>query len=71
MTYEAWEKSDKGLTALRALLYHTLHLRELFAGDGFTYDENGKRGVKEYLMPNKTINDIAGHVLHDLDVKLP
>lgn len=71
MTHDSWQKSQKGLVDLRALLYHTLHLRELYAGDGYTYDEHGKKGVKEYLMLNKPIADIAGHVLHDLDVKLP
>lgn len=71
MTHEAWQKSQKGLVELRALLYHTLHLRELYAGDGYTYNEHGQKGVKEYLMLNKPIVDIAGHVLHDLDVRLP
>jgi hypothetical protein len=71
MTHEAWQKSQKGLVDLRALLYHTLHLRELYSGDGHTYDANGRKGVKEYLMLNQPILDIAGHVLHDLDVRLP
>lgn len=71
MSHAAFQASDKGLVALRALLYHTLHLRELYRGDGFTYDEHGKRGVPEYLLLNKRISDIAGHVLHDLDVVIP
>lgn len=71
MTHEAFNKSSKGLVPLRALLYHTLHLRELFRGDGYTYDEKGNRGVREYLLPNVEIASIPGVVVHDLTVALP
>lgn len=71
MTHDAFLQSKKGLVELRALLYHTLHLRELYSGDGCTYDEHGRKGVNEYLMLNKRIADIQDHVMLDLDVQLP
>lgn len=71
MNYDAWEKSAQDDVCLRALLYHTFYLRELFAGNGFTYNEVGKKGVNEYLMPNCPISDIPGHVVLDLNVTKP
>jgi hypothetical protein len=71
MDIDRYRKSSQGMLELRALLYHTLHLRELFRGDGFTYDESGRKGVKEYLMRNQPIATIPGHVLTPLNVVLP
>jgi hypothetical protein len=71
MSYENYLKSGKGVVATRALFYHALHLRELYTGDGFTYDENGRKGVAEYFMLNKPIREISGAVVLDLDVRLP
>jgi hypothetical protein len=72
MSHENFNKrQSKGLAAVRALLYHTLHLRELFRGDGFTYDEHGNRGVREYLLPNVEVSSIPGVIVHDLTVARP
>lgn len=71
MDIDRYRQSSQSMLELRALLYHTLHLRELFRGDGYTYDEAGRRGVKEYLMRNCPIATIPGHVLKDLNVVLP
>jgi len=72
MSHENFNKrQSKGLAAVRALLYHTLHLRELFRGDGFTYDEHGNRGVREYLLPNVEVSSIDGVIVHDLTVACP
>ena len=71
MTIDAFRQSNRGLVELRALFYHTLHLRELYRGDGYTYDERGRRGVVEYLMKNCPIAQIPNHVLMDLNVVLP
>jgi len=69
MSHENFNKRQaKGLAAVRALLYHTLHLRELFRGDGYTYDEKGNRGVREYLLPNVEVSSIDGVIVHDLTV---
>jgi hypothetical protein len=71
MTIEKFRASERGPVELRALLYHTMHLRELFMGDGYTYDEKGNRGVREYVLPNKRIAEISGAVVADMDVRLP
>ena len=42
-------ESEGTLIDVRAFLYHTIHLRELFSGDGFTSDEDGQKGLKEYM----------------------
>jgi hypothetical protein len=70
MDIDRYRQSAQSLVELRALLYHTLHLRELFRGDGYTYDEHGRMGVKEYLMRNCPIATIPGHVLINLNVSL-
>lgn len=71
MTYEKWKTSAQDEVAMRALLYHVFHLRELFSGNGYTYNDVGKKGVKEHLMLNCRIADIPGHVVQDMSVKLP
>lgn len=71
MNIEAYRKSTKTAWELRAFLYHTLHLRELFSGDGFTYNEQGKRQLKEYLMLNKKIADIKDAAVLDIAVTIP
>ena len=43
---------------LRAFLYHSLGLRELFKGDGYIYDVNGERKSREFLAINKLRKDI-------------
>ncbi|HEC37877.1 MAG TPA: hypothetical protein ENI29_06545 [bacterium] len=49
ITYERLNNSEGTLIDVRAFFYHTVHLRELFSGDGFTYDANGERGLREYI----------------------
>lgn len=71
MSIEKYRSSGKSLWELRALLYHTLHLRELYSGDGYTYNEQGRRQLKEYVMRNKRIKDIQGSSVLDLDVTVP
>lgn len=63
--------SEQGVWELRAFLYHSLHLREQFSGDGYTYDADGRCCVREYLLRNQRLADLAGHALVDLDVRLP
>jgi len=71
MTYDAYIASTRLPWQLRAFMYHALHIKELFKGDGYTYDENGKRGVREFLMANKRVVDIPGAVVGDIKVQLP
>ena len=55
----------------RLFLYFTVGLNNLFAGDGYTRDKDGKKGIKEYLMANRRIAEMQGAKLVDIDVKLP
>jgi hypothetical protein len=71
MSYDAYVASSRLPWELRAFMYHVLHIKELFRGDGYTYDENGKRGVREFLMANKNVSDIPGAVVGDIQVSLP
>ena len=38
---------------IRAFLFHVVGLNRLFAGDGFTYREDGNQGVAEFLLMNQ------------------
>ena len=66
MSYERFQKSAKSHIDLRGLLYHCFHARELFRGDGYTYNNQGVRGVREYLLPNRRIADIKGSLVIEL-----
>lgn len=62
----------KDLLAARMYLFHTERLLELFKGDGYTYDGEGNRGVKEFVVLNQEcakLGDAYQYV--PLEVKLP
>jgi nicotinamidase-related amidase len=71
MTYERYKTAEDNLLNARAFLYYTIHLRELFAGDGYTYTYDGKRGLTEFIVANAPIRDLGDHVIIDVDVILP
>ncbi len=71
MTYERFLASGGDLVAARAFLYFSVHLRELFSGDGYTYDAQGNRGLMEYIVPNKPLNELGDHDVIDLPVSVP
>ncbi|MCK4383457.1 MAG: hypothetical protein KAW66_09215 [Candidatus Lokiarchaeota archaeon] len=71
MTYERFNNSEGTLTDVRAFLYHTIHLRELFSGDGFTYEEEGNKGLKEYIAPNCRLEELGEYYLIDMNISLP
>src|SRR3989339_118581 len=71
MTYERYQNATDTVWAARAFLYFTLYLKELYMGDGYTYDRGGNRGVKEYLVVNKPLRELGNYVLIDIDVKIP
>ena len=71
MTAERLAATGGGVVAVRAFLYHSVHLRELFSGDGYTYDEAGARGLREYIIPNMRLDQIDGHALIDLAIDVP
>ncbi len=66
MTYERFKQSEGTLVDVRAFLYHTVHLRELFSGDGFTYEEDRQRGLKEYIAPNCKLEELGEYHLIDM-----
>ena len=46
------------LAYARAFLWHEVGLTGLYGGRGFTVNENGKRGSKEYLIKNCKLSDV-------------
>ncbi|HDZ17473.1 hypothetical protein LCGC14_1968110 [marine sediment metagenome] len=71
MTYERFINSEGTLIDVRAFLFHTVHLRELFSGDGFIYEANGERGLNEYIAPNCKLEELKGYILIDMTINLP
>lgn len=59
------------LVEIRAFLYFTVHLRELFSGDGYTYDDKGTRGLMEYIVPNKRIDQLGKNAIININVQIP
>lgn len=59
---------------LRAFLYFTCYLNELFSGDGYTYDEQGNRGLQEFIIPNQPIQALVDEgkaAIIDMEVSTP
>ena len=71
MTYERLLSSRGSLVDIRAFLYFTVHLREQYAGDGWTYTASGEKGVLEYIILNKPLVELGEHRLVDIDVHIP
>jgi hypothetical protein len=71
MTFERYKAVADTPENARLFLYFTVGLNNLFYGDGYTRDENGRKGIKEYLMANKPIVDIDGSKLVDIEVTIP
>lgn len=59
------------LAQVRAFLYFTMRLREYYAGDGYTADVSGSRGMKEYFALNTPLNLLGKYAIMDVDVVLP
>ncbi|MHA1271646.1 MAG: hypothetical protein ACTSPY_17775 [Candidatus Helarchaeota archaeon] len=71
MTYQRFKKSNYSLVDIRAFLYHTIKLRALFSGDGYTHTEDGKCGVIEYfLAPNLPLTSLKKYRLINLDINI-
>ena len=52
---------------LRRFLYHVTRLSELYNGDGKTRTEEGKPGVREYIMANRPLTDLGRYELTALN----
>jgi hypothetical protein len=70
MNYERLQKAEGNTWQVRQFLYNVVYLTELFKGDGYTYDEQGNRILKEFLAPNCRITDFKDYRIVDLDVKV-
>lgn len=70
MTYERYLHSNRDLLATRAFLYFTLSLKELYSGDGYTYDDQGNRGLQEYLVLNKKLLELGAYSLIDIQIEI-
>ena len=68
MNYERFQETKGTLVNARAFLYHALHLRMLFSGDGYTYDENGNRGLMEYIAPNRRLDELGEYRLFNMEI---
>ena len=54
---------------LRRFLYHVTRLSELYNGDGRTRTEEGKPGVREYIMANRPLTELGQYELTALPLK--
>lgn len=50
--------NEPTLWKARAFLYYNVRLTELYSGDGFSYDESGKRLEPEFIAPNVPLKDL-------------
>jgi len=71
MTVDRLLMSEGRVEHVRAFLYFSLHLKELFSGDGYTYTPDGRRGMKEHFALNKPVTELKDAVLVDLEVCVP
>lgn len=72
MSPEALMRSSGSLVEVRRFFFDTLQLRELYRGDGWTYNASGVRGVAEYLVPSVPLAKIGKYELIDLPkIRLP
>lgn len=70
MTYDRYLASSRGLLETRSFLFFTLRLNELFSGDGYTYDFEGNRGVKEYVTLASKLNEFKDFLLLHIEAEL-
>ena len=54
---------------VRQFLWDEIGLNKLFTGKGYTEDEQGNVGPKEYLAMNKRFDEIKGLCVVDVDPK--
>lgn len=68
MTHDRFLASHQTALDLRAFLYFTVRLTDLFTGSGFTVNEKGERQLDEYIMPNLPLNQLEKLVLTDIEI---
>ena len=68
MTYKRFKRSEGTIIDVRAFFYFTLHFRELFSGDGYTYNQKGQKTLKEYICVNQKLKNFVDYRLIDIEV---
>lgn len=63
-------KSPGSACDLRRFLYHVTRLSELYNGDGRTRTEEGKPGVREYIMANRPLTELGQYELTALHLNI-
>lgn len=71
MTYERYHQSSRSLLETRSFLYFAVRLNELYGGDGYTYDDEGNRGLREYISIANVLKELKDFLLFDIEVELP
>ena len=51
---------------VRQFLWDEIGLKDLYRGDGYTYDDAGRRGNREFLARQMRISEIEGAVVVDV-----
>lgn len=59
------------LVQVRQFLWDEVNCNNLYAGDGYTRDDNGNKGYAEYLAKQMLFVDIDGSEILDLSVEAP
>jgi hypothetical protein len=68
MTIDRFMQSQMNLVDIRAFLYFSIYLKELFSGDGYTYSSDGYRGMQEFATLNQPINSLGKNALLDINI---
>ena len=71
MTAERLLENGGSVWAVRAFLYHSIGLRDLYRGDGFSWTHANERGVAEYLTRNYARSEIVNLNVESLAIALP
>lgn len=72
MTEEKLLVSKGTVVDLREFLYHVIHLRELFQGDGWLLnDKTGRKEDREIAVLNRPLAELGEHELIDISVHVP
>ena len=71
MTYQKYLNSEDTLVNTRAFLFHTEGLNNLYKGDGFTYNEKGEKGIKEYITKDIEVKKLKNYKYLDLKINIP
>ena len=66
MTQQELEERKGDLWEIRMFLKDVLNLNKLYSGDGYTYNDKGERGVKEYFSKNMELTQLGDYSLMDL-----